>query len=76
VLAQDVGRLDTRVDNLRRHFNQAEKDIGEIQTSARKITSRADKIEQIEMGEDAAEASLQPPEAPAKPRLVSGGDDG
>ena len=75
VLGQDVGRLDARVENLRKHFNLAEKDIGEIQTSARKITSRADKIEQIEMEGDEADA-LTPPEAPSKPRLVSGGDEG
>jgi DNA recombination protein RmuC len=76
VLGEDVARLDSRVENLNKHFNLAEKDLGEIQTSTRKITSRVDKIEKIEMeGEDAAGA-LNPPEAPAKPRLVSGGDEG
>ena len=79
VLAEDVSRLDTRVDNLRKHFNLAEKDIGEIQTSARKITSRADRIGEIEMEDDDAEGALTPPETPpqpTKPRLVSGGEDG
>ena len=75
ILGQDVGRLDSRVENLRKHFNLAEKDIGDIQTSSRKITSRVDRIEQIEMqDEDSADAS-GPHEAPAKPRLVHGVDD-
>ncbi|MCZ6610411.1 MAG: DNA recombination protein RmuC [Alphaproteobacteria bacterium] len=76
ILGQDVGRLDSRVENLRKHFNLAEKDIGEIQTSARKITSRVDKIEQIEVEGDESADALGPPEAPAKPRLVHGGEDG
>ena len=76
VLGEDVARLDSRVENLNKHFNLAEKDLGEIQTSTRKITSRVEKIEKIEIeGDDAADA-LEPPEAPAKPRVVSGGDEG
>ena len=49
VLAGDVARLDGRVQSLRKHFEQAEGDIKLIETSAGKITSRAEKIEQIEM---------------------------
>jgi len=50
-LLQDVERLDKRVDNLHIHFQRAEKDIGEIQTSTRKITSRGEKIESLQMEE-------------------------
>ncbi len=76
VLGEDVARLDGRVGNLRRHFSQAEKDLGEIETSARKIASRAEKIDQIEMqgAEDEAETLAPPEAAQAKPKLVSGGD--
>ncbi|MFC7048818.1 DNA recombination protein RmuC [Emcibacter nanhaiensis] len=51
----DVDRLDKRVGNLRSHFNQAEKDIKEIETSSGKISKRAEKIEalQLEEGESA-----------------------
>ncbi|MDO8839132.1 MAG: DNA recombination protein RmuC [Parvibaculum sp.] len=57
LLLGDVGRLGDRVGNLERHFQQAEKDIGEIRKSADAITSRGEKIEAVEMGEeDAADA--------------------
>jgi DNA recombination protein RmuC len=71
VLAQDVGRLASRVESLKRHFGQAEADIRQIDTSAGKITSRADKIGEIELGEEDTTLS---PAAPAtgKPRLVGG----
>ncbi len=49
VLMEDVGRLGERVDSLRRHFGQAEKDILDIETSSRKITSRGDKISNAEL---------------------------
>jgi DNA recombination protein RmuC len=49
----DVERIDERVGNLKKHFKQAEKDIGEITISTNKVTSRGEKIEQIELGEGA-----------------------
>ena len=49
----DVERIDERVGNLQKHFRQAEKDIGEITISTGKVTSRGQKIEQIELGEGA-----------------------
>ena len=41
-----------RVRKLATHFGQAEKDIEEIQTSTRKITSRGGQITQIDVSED------------------------
>ena len=49
MMMQDVGRLEDRVIKLATHFAQAEKDISDIQTSTRKITSRGDKIAEIEV---------------------------
>ncbi len=49
LMMQDVGRLEDRVGKLASHFAQAERDISEIQTSTRKITSRGDKIAEIEV---------------------------
>lgn len=61
ILIKDVERLDKRVDNLSKHFTQASKDIGEIETSSRKITSRAEKIEDLQLGEEEKEELLSSP---------------
>lgn len=59
-LMEDVGRLDDRVGKLRTHFHQAEKDIGLIETSARKVMSRGEKIEGLQMEEaESPEAALE-----------------
>ncbi len=52
-LSKDFGRFQTRMDNLARHIQQANKDVDEVNTSARKITSRFEKIEKVEVTEDA-----------------------
>ena len=58
-LLQDVVRLDGRVEKLRIHFNQADKDIALIETSARKVMSRSEKIENLQLEEsETAEAAL------------------
>ncbi|MEN3975120.1 DNA recombination protein RmuC [Emcibacter sp. SYSU 3D8] len=49
VLMEDIRRLDKRVDNLQTHFNQASRDIDEIVISSKKVTSRAGKIEELEL---------------------------
>ena len=51
-LLEDVSRLDTRVDNLNRHFSQAQKDITEIQTSTTRITNRSHKITELDVSDD------------------------
>jgi DNA recombination protein RmuC len=47
-LAADVGRLSERVGNLRRHFEQAQKDITEIETSAASASKRSAQIVAVE----------------------------
>ena len=51
-LLEDISRLDDRVENLSRHFEQASKDIGDIRTSSGKIARRVTRIEEIELGPD------------------------
>ena len=51
-MLQDLGRLDQRVENLEKHFSQAEKDLREIRISSDKVTRRGERIGEIEMGED------------------------
>jgi DNA recombination protein RmuC len=48
----DVRRLDDRVDNLKKHFAQTEKDLREIDVSTSQITRRGERIQEIELGED------------------------
>lgn len=45
LLGKDVERLAARVDALQTHFGKAEKDLGEVKTSARKALARLRRIE-------------------------------
>jgi DNA recombination protein RmuC len=58
MMIADVQRLKDRVDNLSKHFGQAEKDIDQIVVSAEKILSRGEKIQEVEF--DDAEALPEP----------------
>ncbi len=55
-LMKDVVLLDNRVDKLAKHFNLAERDILDIQTSTGKIARKAEKIDQVQL-EDVDEAT-------------------
>lgn len=68
LLLQDVVRLQKRVDNLDKHFQQAEGDIREIRTSTDQISKRGEKIQDVEMGED-GETPLIPAKR-AQPSLI------
>jgi DNA recombination protein RmuC len=48
-LAKDFSRFQTRMDNLSRHIEQASKDVSEVNTSAKKISSKFEKIEKVEL---------------------------
>jgi DNA recombination protein RmuC len=48
-LSQDFSRFQDRMDKLAVHIGQANKDVGLVQTSAKKITSRFTKIEKVEL---------------------------
>ncbi len=51
LLLQDVRRLDERVEKLKVHFAQTEKDLRDIDTSADRITRRGERIQQVDLGE-------------------------
>lgn len=57
-LSEDFARFRTRMDNLSKHIGQVSKDVNEIHTSARKITSRFDKIERVELPEEDSQELL------------------
>jgi len=67
-LMDDMSRLDDRVGKLKTHFDQASKDIGQIETSTRKIMSRGEKIETIEVGNEESPAEDLEPVSPADPQ--------
>lgn len=48
-LSQDFGRFQERMNKLAVHIGLAHKDVDDVQTSARKITSRFGKIEKVEL---------------------------
>ena len=57
-LSKDFSRFQTRMDSLSRHIEQASKDVDDVNTSAKKISSRFEKIERVEMLDDTAETLL------------------
>ncbi len=67
LLLADVGRLDERVEKLQTHFAQAEQDLKQIGISTAKITSRAERIEAVELEEPDALAGAAKP----RPTLVA-----
>ncbi|MEX2408947.1 MAG: DNA recombination protein RmuC [Rhodovibrionaceae bacterium] len=67
-MLKDVARLDDRVGSLENHFQQANKDIGLIRTSADKITRKGEKITEIELGPSGEEADEETQISP--PRQV------
>jgi DNA recombination protein RmuC len=52
LMLDDVRRLDERVDNLKRHFAQTEKDLREIDVSTDRITKRGERIVETDLGEE------------------------
>jgi DNA recombination protein RmuC len=61
-LLDDVRRMSDRVTNLRSHFEQTNKDIGQIETSMRGIDRHAERIAQVDIEQtDGAPASLAKP---------------
>lgn len=51
LLASDFARFEKRMDNLSRHITQANQDVSDIHTSAKKISQRFNKIEQLDIPE-------------------------
>ena len=59
VLARDFDRFQTRMDNLSKHIGQANDDVKQINTSAKKISSRFGKIEKVELNADEIDGSVE-----------------
>src|SRR5262249_2409187 len=60
LLVADVNRLRDRVENLDKHFGQANTDIKQIVTSADKIVGRSERIRDVEFGDNPPSADILP----------------
>jgi len=70
LLVADVVRLRDRVENLDKHFGQANGDIKQIVISADKIVSRGERIQDVEFAEEPPDADILP--GPGVRRLEAG----
>jgi DNA recombination protein RmuC len=68
-LLNDVRLLAERTARLEGHFRQAQDDVGQIATSAEKVTRRAARIDAMEFSEEAPKVETQP-----NLRLATGGE--
>ncbi|WP_346344084.1 DNA recombination protein RmuC [Magnetospirillum sulfuroxidans] len=59
LLLDDVERLDNRVAQLDKHFVQASEDIRQIRISTDKVVKRADRIEAVQVGDDAEAVTVE-----------------
>ena len=66
-LGRDFSRFQKRMDSLSRHIQQVGKDVAEVHTSARKITSRFERIESADLssadGDEDSDRRLPAPES-------------
>jgi DNA recombination protein RmuC len=69
-LVTDVQRLRDRVENLDKHFGQANADIKQIVVSADKIINRGDKIQSVEFDDEPPSAEVI--QAPIRRKLEAG----
>jgi DNA recombination protein RmuC len=61
-LVEDVSRLNARVGGLKRHFDQAQDDIRQIEISTDKIVRRGGRIESVELEDAALPAPAEAPD--------------
>ncbi|MEA2024661.1 MAG: DNA recombination protein RmuC [Actinomycetota bacterium] len=61
----DVGRLSERVESLRKHFGQANRDVDQIEISAGKVQTRGTRIHELDLGEADTEVLQAPDDPPA-----------
>jgi len=62
-LAQDFHRFEKRMDNLAKHLKQANQDVEDVHISARKITDKFHKIEQVDLTEANLNHTLSKPDS-------------
>ena len=58
MLGKDFERFQQRMDNLAKHIDKAQADVKDVHISAKKISARFDKIEQVDLTETKLEIEL------------------
>ncbi|MBS0350809.1 MAG: DNA recombination protein RmuC, partial [Proteobacteria bacterium] len=53
-LSKDFSRFEDRMDHLAKHIQQAQQDVEQVHQSSKKITSRFNKIEKVELEQNEA----------------------
>lgn len=66
-LTDDIQRLDDRVAKLQRHFEQATDDVRQVRISTEKIGKRAERMEELQLGDGAAGSGIAAVEASQDP---------
>ncbi len=66
-LLEDMGRLDERVDMLRKQFDTASKTLDKVRTSTDRVTLYGNRIDQLQLGDEDDAPTIEPPSV----RLVS-----
>lgn len=56
LLSNDFGRFQQRMDKLAKHISQANEDVEEVHTSAKKISQRFNQIEKVELNDGSTDA--------------------
>ena len=71
-LTDDIQRLDDRVAKLQKHFEQATDDVRQVRISTEKIGKRAERMEELQLGEPAAAdvAAVEAAPGPEQRRLL------
>jgi len=59
MLSKDFGRFRTRMSDLARHINNVSDDVKKVTISADKISSRFEKIEQVELNHEDHDDSIE-----------------
>ncbi len=71
-LMDDIVRLDERAGKLQRHFEQAAEDVRQVRISTEKVGKRAERIEELQIGDVGGMAALEvePATSPEQPRII------
>lgn len=71
VLLKDVQRIDTRATNLQKHFSNVESDIRDLLISTGKVTTRGQKIAELELEDDDDPTPVIAAGDPVSPKAVN-----